>query len=406
VLCENLTNTAKQLTADGLIEADQLQSVTLFKILGLTFDGDKNIQQKSFYVGDIQRIVFDEIFLCNTYQLSRIKDFINTHPNTSFGATGDAYQNNPIEELTIKNKKQYYTKIVHSIFPNVVILHENKRCKSDEDRAQIKLMTTEVRTASSMKQAIEIVKRFNINMVKRKECITTNRNVCAFNNSCLQVNDLVYKRLHPTSKYFVGQRIICRKNLKGKGFKTHINYTYTIKNISDVDMELSDGEVDFKIPIATIQNSFTLPYAQTCHSMQGMSVDEPITIFDVDSYFVDVCWFYTAITRVTSLANLNIYVGEMQSSKRDIKCVITSMIASHRVTDINADREVEAFLDSYVDLEWTLKSLKKTKVCKYCDNILDTEGDRCFSIDRIDNNLAHLKHNCQIICVTCNKAKK
>ena len=243
-------------------------------------------------------------------------------------------------------------------------------------------------------------------MVKKKEDITTNRNVCAFNDSCLQVNDTVYKRLHPQSKYFVGQRIICRKNLKGKGFKTHINYSYTILSIIDVEMELTDGDIKFKLPIATIQSSFTLPYAQTCHSMQGMSVDEPITIFDVDSYFVDVCWFYTAITRVTSLANLNIFVGEIRSAKRDIKCVITSMIASHKVTDINADREVYLDEKCYVDLEWTLKLLKKTKMCKYCDNILDTDGDRCFSIDRIDNNLAHLKHNCQIICITCNKAKK
>ena len=108
--------------------------------------------------------------------------------------------------------------------------------------------------------------------------------------------------------------------------------------------------------------------------MQGMSVDEPITIFDINNHLADVCWFYTAITRVTSLSNLNIFVGELpRGNKRDIKCVITSMIASHKVTDINADREV--FLECYVDLEWTLKLLKKTKVCKYCSNILDTEGD-------------------------------
>ena len=39
---------------------------------------------------------------------------------------------------------------------------------------------------------------------------------------------------------------------------------------------------------------------------------------------------------------------------------------------------------------------------KYCLEPIDIMGDSCFSIDRIDNALPHIKSNCQMICVNCN----
>ena len=47
-----------------------------------------------------------------------------------------------------------------------------------------------------------------------------------------------------------------------------------------------------------------------------------------------------------------------------------------------------------------------TDAVRYCGEPIDIYGDECFSIDRINNELPHIKTNCQIICVTCNKSKK
>ena len=53
-------------------------------------------------------------------------------------------------------------------------------------------------------------------------------------------------------------------------------------------------------------NHFNLPCAQTCHSVQGLTIPGKITIFDIDSYYASREWIWTALTRVNSLKNIKI----------------------------------------------------------------------------------------------------
>ena len=387
----------------GVIEEGQLTSITLHNLIGMTFDGitEAHSNKKPFDVSGIIRIVFDEIYLYNTHYLSKIREYMNKHPEIKFNATGDEYQNNPIDDLIISNPKEYYNKIVLSLFPNCMILKENKRCQSVEDRIKIKTMTHEILEADSKKQMIEIFKNYGVNIIKDPTEIFTKRNICAMNESSNWVNNIIYKKYHGEKKYFIGQDLICRKTMKGATYKTFVNYTYTITNIMENEMTLNDGEMEFNLPLAIIYQHFNLPYAQTCHSAQGMSIEEAITIFDINAWFVDNSWVYTAVTRVTSLENLNIYVGTVGDGKLDLIKQIDRMISSHREADTKRN-----IVGEYITIDWVLEKLKKTKTCKYCKKHLDTSGQQSFSIDRIDNNLAHTENNCQIICLNCNVSKK
>jgi ATP-dependent exoDNAse (exonuclease V) alpha subunit len=47
-----------------------------------------------------------------------------------------------------------------------------------------------------------------------------------------------------------------------------------------------------------------LNYTQTNHSMQGMTINDCVTIFDAHFFFVTPEWLYTAVTRADSLNNV------------------------------------------------------------------------------------------------------
>jgi len=60
---------------------------------------------------------------------------------------------------------------------------------------------------------------------------------------------------------------------------------------------------------------FKLPYANTCHSVQGLSINGPLTIFDVNTPYVDRFYIWTAITRSTDLSQVTIF----QHSENEIQ---------------------------------------------------------------------------------------
>jgi len=78
------------------------------------------------------------------------------------------------------------------------------------------------------------------------------------------------------------------------------NYTYTIKSINQKQFVIHDAFDDetCTLPIKNLDN-FELPYANTCHSLQGADVNGKITIFDVNSASTDRYYLWTALTRAT-----------------------------------------------------------------------------------------------------------
>jgi hypothetical protein len=55
---------------------------------------------------------------------------------------------------------------------------------------------------------------------------------------------------------------------------------------------------------------FSLPYANTLHSIQGLSKSGKITIFNCDIPHISRRFIWTAITRARSLNNITIKVSK------------------------------------------------------------------------------------------------
>jgi len=77
----------------------------------------------------------------------------------------------------------------------------------------------------------------------------------------------------------------------------------------------------------------------------------------------------------------------------------TSMVHSSKISDKKANRDCD------LDFEFTMNMICDNPKCYYCDVSLDYENsynDEFCTIDRIDNNIGHVRFNCVIACRKCN----
>lgn len=106
------------------------------------------------------------------------------------------------------------------------------------------------------------------------------------------------------------------------------------------------------------------------------------------------------------------YIQEMAKNYRisNIDRIINGKILLHKKEDAECNRlynEIE-----YINSDWIKNYLIKCdNTCSICHNGLKLTNyeylsKEQFSVDRIDNSLAHIKSNCQIICLGCNLRKK
>ena len=160
---------------------------------------------------------------------------------------------------------------------------------------------------------------------------------------------------------------------------------------------------------------FKLDYASTCHSSQGLTIDEPITIFDSNTCYGDREYVYTAVSRVRSTEQLTIFchsndeVNNFYDSR--IKQYFNLKIPNYMQQD--KKRLLNYNIDDYIDTKWIYEQIdKQHNKCLLCfapfetflneNNIVKSN----VTVDRISNCAAHIKNNCQLLCNTCNCTKK
>jgi len=156
----------------------------------------------------------------------------------------------------------------------------------------------------------------------------------------------------------------------------------------------------YVISLSDFEEHFALPYAVTNHSVMGTTIDDEITIHNIED--IDAKWFWTAITRATSLKNVYFYLGEKFKCETPVS-IIKNRLAHHKKYDVERRFYEEK---KFVTLNWVTNELKRVSwMCGLCGNELTIQGKHQFSIDRMDNNIGHTVHNCRIICAHCNLGK-
>jgi len=110
------------------------------------------------------------------------------------------------------------------------------------------------------------------------------RNIAYKNDTCKEVNKHIRKKLNKTDEYEVGEVLICREYLKLKTIGVfNVNYKYNIIEISSDTLTIAHikhPDVKYIVPLNMIRNKFQFNYCATCHSIQGSTIKESITIFD------------------------------------------------------------------------------------------------------------------------------
>ena len=210
--------------------------------------------------------------------------------------------------------------------------------------------------------------------------------------------------------YEVGEILVCRKYTKTKSFVCNVNYEYVITEVTDKTISIKEEHEPstFILPLNLIKTNFIHGYCRTCHSYQGSSINECITIFDWTNNYVSRKWIYTAVTRATELKNVEFYFDERIKDKlqdQDLSRYFESRIRGYIEQDRKANRTIPH--DNYIDVYWFLTHLKG--VCVSCgkgfDYDLNDYGN--FSTDltanRIDNEFSHELDNIEPMCYCCNR---
>jgi hypothetical protein len=143
-----------------------------------------------------------------------------------------------------------------------------------------------------------------------KDHTTSNKAIAYKNDTCSNVSKHIRKQLGKQKDYEVGERLICRKYTKlGKDDTLYVNYEYEIADVKDKTLILQDIACDkkYEIKITDVRKKFIFSYCSTCHSAQGQTLDECITIYDWKFAFISAQWLWTAVTRATSLDNVYFY---------------------------------------------------------------------------------------------------
>ena len=88
-----------------------------------------------------------------------------------------------------------------------------------------------------------------------------------------------------------------------------------------------------------IQNNFIHNYCRTCHSFQGSSIDDAITIFDHKFAYASKRWLCAVVTRATDLKKVFFYeYDEGKENEREAEQYFARKVERYRQQDKKATR--------------------------------------------------------------------
>ena len=117
---------------------DGVDAVTTYELFNLKFTDDRPQCDgvAKMDLDDYDTIVFEEVYCNNIFMLSNLFRFIQ-NTNKTVIANGDVFQLKPVKYEELCNNTEYdshYRKVISYMFPHAVMLHQNKRCKTEEDK--------------------------------------------------------------------------------------------------------------------------------------------------------------------------------------------------------------------------------------------------------------------------------
>lgn len=386
-------------------------------------------------------IVFDEIFNCDLLILRRIYEYSLKNPHKIILATGDSDQNRPVELWSTEiDHKEYSYHCISVIFQNQILLKQNKRLKNKEDIAMLDNIKKDILNPK-ISVSKTVAKYFTLTDKPSEN------NIAYRNEVADDVSRTRRSLLNKDQPYEIGEKLLCKKFYKTIGSKKmkdgsdkktehrcNKNCSYTITDINPDSITIKDTcnrvvlsdelqylqeeiteikqknnytlysyDVYIKIPISKIKQHFTYAYCRTGHSIQGITIDTAITIYDHNFYYTSREWLWTAITRATDFKQVYFYNGKSQEFNRErLLSYFRNKIAGYVDQDTKAKRKYDK--TKYITVEWLEDAFSKT--CYRCSCVFDahiSQSVRCnLTADRQICENAHTIDNIVPCCVECN----
>ena len=129
-------------------------------------------------------------------------------------------------------------------------------------------------------------------------------------------------------EYWIGEFLICREYTKTKLATFNVNFKYEIVYIGDGIMKLKNVKTNTLQPleIDKVRKNFIFAWCSTCHSAQGSSINDEITIFDYNHFLVKNYpeWVWTALTRCRDLNKVKFFKYSKDTNDEfNRKCIMS-----------------------------------------------------------------------------------
>lgn len=386
------------------LRKDGVQCCTLAKVFGY-----KKAKSR-INVNDYDAVCFDELALYNIKCLLGIYRFMNDHDNIRFFATMDLDQIQPFQMGLnhVTDMRAYIDRTITMMFPNQILLKQNKRLKTKAEQDRLHDMKKDIMGDTPMG---EVCEKYGLNVIRGEYCgVQTTTNISYFNKTRVKVNqhvrENIVKKPYAMAK---GDRVVLKRRIDGSTF---VNELYKIVQIDKKAFTVSDGEYTIQYKIKYLDH-FDFDYCNTCHSLQGCSTSDSITIFDSNSPHVDKYWLWTAVTRVRSFGQLNIFIhSESDVRKYNFSKMMqyfTFKVDKYKEQDKTAGRSMDN--KDYIDAQWIYETFRHNRCCMKPECTAPFEFDDKYSksnltVQRWDSDFPHTKGNCLLLCVDCNRALK
>lgn len=390
--------------------------ITLNKLFGIGINDKQSSKMKPFDSTEYQCIVFDEILLNNTVQLGMIHRFMKNNKDKYFIATGDADQITPIESYklnNVKDKVKYMRSCINQMFKTQVILKKCKRLKNPKDIERLVNLKADLLNLNN--NVMDIFKKYELKIITKMSDLKTKNNVCFFKNRAEKINKKICE-LYKIEPYSVGTYVVCRSRFQQKSFLACTNYVYKIIEKTEDSYIIEDEFDEIKVKINKVHffKYFKMDYALTVHSAQGLTIENEYTIFDCNTPYVSRRWIWTAITRTDDLNKITIYEhneNELKSlAKAKMRQYLEFKIEGYKRQDKLAGRTFEN--KDYIEIKDIESMLEKQNYCCDCCgenfemNFEEGNVESDLTVQRLNNELPHIKNNCVLYCLHCNVSVK
>ncbi|KAG2425020.1 hypothetical protein HXX76_014178 [Chlamydomonas incerta] len=405
-----------------LVEAQYgVPTCTACALFGLDVTGA--FSHKRVDVSKYDALVFDELLLMSHRQLFILERYMAAHPDKAFYATADPCQ---LDAIDAHIPASVRVAAVRALFPRSLQIQRSARSADGEQLARLE--------SSLLEQGapVEEVALAHFRTVTLSEALAmgVTRALSYYHATCDRLNAAF--RAHcaggasaPDSGLLLGETLVCRENLWAvedstqRRAKLCVNTRVRVVRVSGpsgrkITLEhrvASAGSAGarlnhYTLPERRVVAAFQSGYCTTVHSAQGSTLDGPVLVADWSgNRFAGPKWFYTAVTRCRSLGDVLLLApGSLPHQVRN-RC-LRGMVAGYKRQDEAAGRGEGWAPEEYVDAAWIEGQLAACGgVCKGCGRFMSLEkGHDCqATVNRLNNALAHLKHNCELVCLLCNQ---